>query len=420
MKIAIIGAGFTGLSAGLELLKEGHGVTIFEKDSLPGGLAMGFKNVKWQWSLEKDYHHWFTNDDKVLSLAKEINYPVIIKRPETAVYVNSKFYKLDSPLDVLKFPELNIFQRLRMGLALGLLKYNPFWKLLEKYKASEMLPKLMGEKPYKLLWEPLIIKKFGPYARDISLAWFWARITKRTPSLAYPEGGFLHFANALVHEIQKKGGKVEFNHEVKNISGQKDGLVKIDNLIFDKAIVTLPAFLFTKITPQLPADYKQKLSKLKGIAAVNLVLRLKKPFFPNSTYWLNICDLKLPVTAIVEHTNIVDKKYYNSEHLLYLGNYVPQDHPFMRMGKDKLLKVYDPLLIKINKDYKSQIIDFDHFSDFFAQPIIPANYSKIVPSMNTPLKNVYLANMQQVYPWDRGTNYAVEMGEKVADLILNR
>jgi len=133
---------------------------------------------------------------------------VIIKRPETAVYVNSKFYKLDSPVDVLKFPELNIFQRLRMGLALGLLKYNPFWKSLEKYKASEMLPRLMGEKPYKLLWEPLIVKKFGPYAKDISLAWFWARITKRTPSLAYPEGGFLNFANAWLGKFKKQAGKL--------------------------------------------------------------------------------------------------------------------------------------------------------------------------------------------------------------------
>jgi len=30
---------------------------------------------------------------------------------------------------------------------------------------------------------------------------------------------------------------------------------------------------------------------------------------------------------------------------------------------------------------------------------------------------LYLANMQQVYPWDRGTNYAVEIGEKVVKLV---
>src|SRR3989344_7451985 len=120
MKIAIIGAGFTGLAAGLKLIKTGHQVTIFEKDSSPGGLALGFKDPKWKWSLEKHYHHWFTNDNKILSLAKKIKYPVVIKRPKTSVYVNGKIYKLDSISDVLQFPELNLMQRLRIGLGIGL------------------------------------------------------------------------------------------------------------------------------------------------------------------------------------------------------------------------------------------------------------------------------------------------------------
>jgi hypothetical protein len=38
----------------------------------------------------------------------------------------------------------------------------------------------------------------------------------------------------------------------------------------------------------------------------------------------------------------------------------------------------------------------------------------MIPSFKTPLKNVFLANMEQVYPWDRGTNYAVELGQKIA------
>lgn len=420
MKIAIIGAGFTGLAAGFKLQKHGHQVTIFEKDSFPGGLAVGFKDPKWQWTLEKHYHHWFANDDKILSLAKEIKYPVLIKQPKTSVYVSNKFYKLDSPVDVLKFPELNILQRLRMGATIALLRYNPFWKLFERYRASDLLPKMMGRKPYKILWKPLIVKKFGVYAKYISLAWFWARIVKRTPSLVYPQGGFLKFANTIVSQIQKGGGKVLFNNEIKNISTQKKGMVKVGNLTFDKVIVTLPSFLFTQIAPQLPTDYKQKLLKLSGLGAINLVLRLKKPFFNNQTYWLNICDTKYPLTGIVEHTNFMNKKYYNNEHLVYLLNYLPQNHPFMHMDKVELLKIYDPLLIKINKNYKSEIIDTHLFSTPFAQPIIPVNYSKLIPPFKTPLKNVYLANIQQVYPWDRGTNYAVELGEGVADTILDQ
>lgn len=418
MKIAIIGAGFAGLSAGFKIQQAGHKVTIFEKDSLPGGLALGFENPKWQWSLEKHYHHWFTNDESVLGLAKKIKYPVIIKRPKTSVYVEDKIYKLDALLDVLRFPKLNLLERLRMGLTIALLKCNPFWKPLEKYKASVFLPKIMGNKPYKILWEPLLFKKFGSFANDISLAWFWARIVKRTPSLAYPKGGFLKFANAIVSKIKKSGGEVLLKTTVEKIETQKNGKVKVDGSVFDKVIVTLPSFLFVKVTPKLPQDYKEKLLSLKGLGAINLVLRLKKPFLADNTYWLNICDTKYPLMGIVEHTNFIDKKYYNNEHLVYLGNYLPHNHPFMSMDKKELLKTYDFLLKKINKNYKSEIIDTHLFSVPFAQPIIPTNYSKIIPPFETPIKNVYLANIQQVYPWDRGTNYAVELGEKVVDFIL--
>ncbi len=174
-----------------------------------------------------------------------------------------------------------------------------------------------------------------------------------------------------------------------------------------------------QITPQLSTDYRQKLLDLKGLSAINLVLRLRKPLLNDGTYWLSVCDEKYPLMAIVEHTNFMDKKYYNNEHLVYLGNYLNYDHPFMKMGKDELLKIYDPMLSHINKQYKSTIIDTELFTAPFAQPIIPVNYSKIKPPFETPLKNVFLANIQQVYPWDRGTNYAVELGEKVADVIFN-
>ena len=418
MRVAIIGAGFTGLALGLKIQENGHHVTIFEKDSFPGGLALGFENPKWQWTLEKHYHHWFTNDKSILSLAKRIKFPVIIKRPKTSVYVDGRSYKLDSPSDILRFPKLTPMQRLRMGLTIALLKYNPFWKILERYKVSDFLPKMMGRKPYETLWEPLLTKKFGAFTKDISLAWFWARIKKRTPSLVYPKGGFLEFANAIVSTIRKKRGKVLFKTAIKKISTQKNGTVKIDYSTFDKVIVTLPAFFFVQIAPQLPEDYKKKLLNLKGLGAINLLLRLKKPFLKDRTYWLNICDARLPLTAIVEHTNFMEKKYYNNEHLIYLGNYLPYNHPFMKMDKKELLKIYDVLLKKISKNYKSHIIDTHLFSVPFAQPIIPINYSKLIPPFKTPLKNVYLANIQQVYPWDRGTNYAVELGEKVSDLIL--
>ncbi len=420
MKIGIIGAGFTGLSAAYYLQKDGHEVTVFEKDEIPGGLALGFKENVWDWTLEKHYHHWFTNDKSVLDLAKEINHDVLIKRPITSVYLNDgKIYQLDSPIAVLKFAKLSILERLRMAAVLGLFfKYNPIWKPLEKINAEPFLKSSMGKKTYELIWEPQLLSKFGKYKNDVSLAWFWARVHKRTTKLAYPNGGFLDFANHLVKEVEKKGGKVLFKSGVEKIESNKKVIIKADGkkFEFDKVIVTLPSFYFSKIA-DLPESYLKKMSNLKGLGAINLVLRLKEPFFKDSTYWLSVCDKEAPILAIVEHTNFMDKKNYNNENLLYLGNYLPSDHPYFSMDKKDILKKYDPFLKKLNPDYGKSIIDFEAFKAPFAQPIIPVNYSKMIPPTETPLKNVYLANIQQVYPWDRGTNYAVELGKKVAEQI---
>ncbi|MBI3092712.1 MAG: FAD-dependent oxidoreductase [Candidatus Levybacteria bacterium] len=428
MKIAVIGAGFTGLSAAYQLIKKGHQVTLFEKDSSPGGLALGFTLKDWQWSIEKHYHHWFANDNSILNLAKELKYNVIRKRAKTSVYIKDSSYQLDSPLNALTFPQLKVIDRLRMAGALGFLRYNPFWKPLEKYQASSFLPKIMGNKPYEMLWEPLLNKKFGSFKDAISLAWFWARIRKRTAELAYPKGGFLEFAKTLQRKIKSEGGVFYYNSEVKNLESVrgKARIATFDlskhqnpfrNFVFDRVIVTLPSFLFLKIAGGLPNNYQKQLLNLKGLGAINLILRLKKPFLVDGTYWLSICDKKSPIMAIVEHTNFMDKKYYNNEHIIYIGNYLPADHPYMKMTASELLKIYDPYLRKINPNYSLSVIHYSLFKVPFAQPIIPINYSKIMPPFETPLKNIYLANIQQVYPWDRGTNYAVELGEKVAKLI---
>jgi len=426
LKIGIIGAGFTGLSAAYRLLKDQHEVTIFERDEVPGGLAIGYMEEGWEWSLEQHYHHWFTNDNAVLGLAHEIGHKVVIKRPKTSSFVENEIFQLDSPLTLLKFPKLTLSSRIRMAISLGLLRFNPYWKPLEKVRASVVLPRMMGNRAYEMLWEPLLVNKFGKFAGSISLAWFWARITKRTSSLAYPEGGFLAFAEHLSREVQEAGGKIYFASEVSGISSEKGRTViayktkKINkNETFDRIIVTLPSFAFNKIASELPDSYKKKLMSLKGIGAVNLVMRMKKPFFSDKTYWLSVCEKDAPVLAVVEHTNFMDKRYYNNESLVYLGNYLQPNHPYFSMSEKDIMKEIGPFLKRINPEYDKSVISIRKFAASFAQPVIPTNYSGMIPKFKTPIKNVFLANMQQVYPWDRGTNYAVELGYKVAGLISN-
>lgn len=300
MKIGIVGAGLTGLSAAYKLSKNGHKITVFETEVKAGGLAVGFDEKNWEWSLEKYYHHFFINDKFILQLAKEINHKVIIKRSKTSTLINGTISQLDSPIALMKFPFLTFAQRLRMGISLALLRYDPIWRLFDRFRAIEVLPKMMGKKGFEMIWEPLFKAKFGKYVNEISLAWFWARIRKRTSFLAYPEGGFLMFAENLCQKIRDNGGKFYFNSKIVKINSKEKATLEIigkggkkSTFKFDKIIVTVPSFIFLKITPSLPLNYKKKLGRLKSLGSTSLILRLKKTFLEDGTYWLNVCEKRI-------------------------------------------------------------------------------------------------------------------------------
>ena len=422
MRVAIIGAGFGGLAASYRLARSGVDVTVFESDDAPGGLAVGFKEPKWKWSIEKHYHHWFTSDWAVRNLAKEIGHNVIFTRPKTSTFIDGKVYQLDSPLNLLFFPKLSLVDKLRTGLVLSYLRLTPFWKQLEAYPAEDFLKKYTGRASWNILWQPLFEKKFGNFANEIPASWFWARIKKRSASLGYPEGGFLNFAVSLNDAVKKNGGKIFYKTKIEKIF-KKGGkiIVKTSKFEsdFDKVICTLPTFPFVKITEGLPQSYIDDLLDLKSVGAVNLVLSLSKQFLEDGTYWLNVNAKHFPFLAVVEHTNFMDKKYYNNEHLLYVGNYLPHDHTFYKKEAIDLYREFYPFLKTINPKFdKSWVNNINLFKAPFAQPIIPLNYSERIPPFETPIKGLYLCNIQQVYPWDRGTNYAVENGEAVARLVL--
>jgi len=422
MKVGIIGAGFAGLSAAYNLSKRGVDVTVYERESVPGGLAIGFTEKRWKWSLEKHYHHWFVSDWAVRNLAQEVGHEVTFKRPKTSVYIDDERLQLDSPISLLRFSKLPLTERLRTGLVLAYLKFTPNWKALESITAERFLKKYGGKTSWEILWRPLFNKKFSKFSSEIPASWFWARIKKRSSSLGYPKGGFASFAKKLDRATKKLGAKFYYDTNVESIRGLSDKIVintgnKKD--MFDKVICTLPSFLFIKVVKNLPEAYKKSLLNLQSIGAVNLILSLKKPFLVDGTYWLNINDLEFPFLAIVEHTNFMSKKYYNNEHLIYVGNYLPHEHEYYKREAEDLVKEFLPYLKKINPDFNKSWINKAYlFKAPFAQPIIPLNYSKILPKLETPIKGLYLANIQQVYPWDRGTNYAVELGEKVAELVI--
>lgn len=404
MKIAIIGAGFVGLSAGYELTKKGHRVTIFEGGDKVGGLAVGIKDKKWDWSLEKFYHHFFTNDKAIISLADEIGVKKIISTPKTNSFIFGKEIQLDSPISLMKFLYLSIFDRIRMGIGLFLFKMIHDGTFLEKWTTDKALPLILGRKGYELVWKPLLSAKFGPFTEEVNLAWFWARVFKRTTSLGYFEGGFQALAEKLADKIRSKGGRIILNKKVSS----SEYLVSRDR--FDAWVITVPAPLVDKLIGP-----KIKWPKINYLWGQTMVLELDRSLMRG--YWLNILEKDWPFLVAVEHTNFMDKKNYGGNVLVYLGNYLPDGDKRLLLDDEELLKLYLPFIKKINPDFTDDWIKkMYRFKEPFAQPVFKTGYSEQRPEIRCDDK-IIVANMSMVYPWDRGTNYAVEMGRDVAKLV---
>jgi protoporphyrinogen oxidase len=459
MKIAIFGGGITGLTAGYYLAKQGHQITVFEKENNFGGLASGFKKENWQWSLERTYHHIFKNDNEILEFSKEIGFnKFFFKKPITgSLYEkisnikyqisniqikNQKFeiFPLDNPIDLLKFPNLNFFEKIKTGATLAFLKLSPFLPIFEKTTAVDFLKKTIGEKAYESLFGELFRKKFGEYAENILTSFFWARIKKRTKSLGYPIGGFQNFIDFTVEKLEELGVRLFKNYEIKAVKKQNNQFLVtchscesrnplIENYSFDIVISTLPTPILTKISQKIfPAQFLQNLRKIKYLNALTLIIESKTAFLKD-VYWLNIMAKNIPIMAIVDHTNFIDKKYYGGNHLVYLGWYLKKEDRLMKMKDEEILNYVSPYLKKIfnfqfsifNKISKPnfQILNYYVFRSPFAQPIFDKEFIKNKPDFITPLKNFYIANLDMTYPYDRGTNYAVSLGKSVAKLIMN-
>lgn len=403
MKVAVVGGGFTGLSAAVELVDKGVEVTVFEQNNKVGGLAGGITKPNWSWGLEFFYHHIFTNDLEIITMAKKVGLPAQFYSPVTSSYINGKILKLDSPLSVLKFSEISIFSRLWMGMGLAILKLIPNGIFLEKYKVVNLLPKLIGKEAYGVIWERLLEAKFGTKMETVNMAWFWSRVAKRTKNLGYFEGGFENLAIKMQEYIEKKGGKVKTNTEFSLNKGESDK--------YDKIIVTTPAPIAEKILG------KKIMPKIEYLWAQTLVLELKTSFM--NIYWLNILEKEWPFLVAVEHTNFIDKTKYGNKTILYLGNYLENNSPQLKMTKSELIKLYVKYLVKINPDFKeSWISESFLFKKPFSQPVFPVNYSRTLLKIPKVDGKYLFANMSMVYPFDRGTNYAVKLGEEIANLCL--
>jgi protoporphyrinogen oxidase len=309
-----------------------------------------------------------------------------------------------------------------MGAALAFLRFLPDARALEGRTAAAWIRRWMGAAAFERVWEPLLRAKFGDAAPDIAMSWFWARVHDRTAELGYLRGGFQRLYEALSNRIHELGGELRFGSEVETVRRAGDGfeIDLADGALDAQAVVsTLATRLTARLVPDLPEEWRRRYEWGTAYGAHCLILALDRPL--TDAYWVNVNQPGFPFLALVEHTNYMCPDDYGGRHLVYLGNYRPMDDPIFAASKEDLLSDFLPHLAAFNPAFDpSWVTESWSFAAPFAQPIVTNEYRRHIPPFRTPLAGLWVANMFQVYPHDRGQNYSIQLAERVVAALSER
>jgi protoporphyrinogen oxidase len=424
--IVVIGAGFGGLAAAWELVRRGFRVTVCEADNEVGGLAGSFPVGDTR--LEKFYHHWFTSDTHVLDLVRELGTAdQVLHRPtRTGMYYAHRLFRLSTPADLLRFSPLSLAGRVQLGLLALRARRVREWRELEDLTAEEWLVRLGGREVYDVVWRPLLEGKFGAAASEISAVWFWNKLKLRGGSrgrggeevLAYYRGGFAALAERLAGEICRRGGRIRLESQVTDLlvsHGRVGGVRTPQGPLGADAVLATPALPIVAdlVEPHVDAEYVASLRRIRYLANICIVLELDRSL--SDTYWLNVNDPGFPFVGVIEHTNFEPPESYTGRRLVYLSRYLPETDELYGMDDGRVVRYCLGHLQRMFPALTPEWVLAAHvWRARYAQPIVVRRYGSLIPATETPLEGLYLSSMAQVYPEDRGTNYAIREGRRAA------
>lgn len=430
--VAIIGGGFTGLTAAYALSKQGIRVTVYEREPVLGGLVAGFSLLGV--SIEKAYHFFYKTDWHLLGLAEELGLGdrAVFYPSSIATYYQGKLYPFMTAKDLLTFSPLPFWDRIRTGLVAVYLQRLKNWQPLSRVTAHDWLMRWAGRKTTEVIWEPLLKGKFNKYYQTIAMSWLWRRIQIRAVSkergqagerLGYFRGGFVSLVTALETEIRQRGGTFVLRQGIERVESAADGrpqlVINGEHHVYDAVLATVPSPVFAKLiagNAGVSASYLEQLRSIDYLGAVIMVFatdRIISPYF-----WHNINDSAVPFLVLLSTSALTGTEFFGGKHVYYIGAYVPAEHRYFSEEPAAIMREWKDGLQRMFPDFDESTILEEHLFRFKdAQHIVGTDYAAKIPAYQSPVPQVYLANFSQIFPDDRGTNYAIEEGKKVASLI---
>lgn len=430
--IAIIGGGFTGLTAAYSLAKLGHKVTVFEAEQTLGGLVAGFDIDGLP--LEKAYHFLYKTDSYIIDMAKELGIAdaLTFHSSSTGLAYGGTLYPFMTPLDLLRFKPLNFINRIRAGVVVLYLSKAKKWQKFADVTAIEWMRRWGGEQVTRIIWEPVLRGKFFDYYDKIAMSYVWGRVAVRanskdkgdtTEKLGYFDGGFRTFTDALARECTARGVRFVLGTKPSAIlQGEHSAMLVVSGTeqVFDAVLATTPSHVFKQLINQpkndVSAAYLEKLTAIDYLGAILMVFTTDKKF--TDYYWHNVNDLGQPFLVLLSLSALIGTDKLNGKNVYYIGSYVPHDHKYYSMTDNEIKELWVGGIKNIFPDFEESTITSSQIFKFKnAQHIVEPGYAAKIPAYQSELPNVFLANYTQIFPEDRGTNYAVAEGIKVAKLI---
>jgi len=396
-----------------------------EQGERPGGMAGGFREPGWRSSLEYTYHHWFSTDLVFRRYAAKwgAENDLILKRPFTVVEsMESGFVRLDSPGSLLLYPDITPLDKVRLAAVLLYLRRTRQWRNLEKITTQEWCRRWMGSRVYEAIWRPQLISKFGSeWEGRISMAFLWARLHLRSPELGTFNGGFQAMAEKGESHLLRNGATLNMNVSDTLVRPSDNGswLVRISGEWheFDAVIVAASPLTLRAVASAANPGFCEHICSQPYLGARTMILSLNRPLGNSGAYWYSLRPGDdSPFTVVVEHTSFVPPGEFAGEHIVYLCKYLAPDSQEWNRDESTLYLRALECIQRINPEIRAENINRRWVFNYgYAQPIRGLNASKEIPPLEVPAcKGLFHASMAHIYPWDRGTNFALALGGEVA------
>lgn len=430
MRTGIIGGGILGITLGYFLAKQGVEVTIYEASDTLGGLAGPIKMDGY--NLDRFYHAILTSDAHLQGLFAELGISGHYRAKETkaAFYKQGRFYPMNNMKDFMTFPLLSLFDRFRLGLTIVYAQRERDLNRVEAVDVESWLTRVSGRKTFENFWRPMLRAKFDGSFDNTPATYIWSRLNRMSSTRSganqkemsgYLVGGYITLIEAMAQQIEARSGAIHLKTPVQEVmvrDGQLKGVRTAVGLQeFDQVVVTMQTPLFTRLAPGLPADYLDFLGKTDYLGIVCPLLVLDRPL---TNFWtLYITDESIPFTGIIETTSYIDPKDVGGNHLVYLPKYTLPGSQWFKMSDDEVRETWLTYLEKMFPDFRRDSIR--HMlvhRERLVEPIHPLNGMNLIPSIETPVKDLYLVNAAQIYPALTNGESVTRHAREAADLLL--